>query len=166
MKTIHVGEMKIRLLALAVILFLPAWSDGGEGRWEDPWEENHPPGTERMNRPGPSPGQWIAEGGLHFFRKYISPVDGDRCPSYPSCSQYGLEAVHKHGALLGFLLTVDRLIHEGVADFILFHITTETIHFNWYVFNLADAAIVVGVGILLYESVAGDRAAKAPGSPT
>jgi len=60
---------------------------------------------------------------------------------------------------------VDRLIHDAVADFILFHITTETIRFNWYVFNLADSAIVAGVIGLLYESVMGDRAAKAPRSP-
>jgi signal peptidase II len=61
---------------------------------------------------------------------------------------------------------VDRLLHDAVADFILFHITTDSIHFNWYVFNLADAAIVAGVAGLLYESVLGDRAAKAPRSPT
>jgi signal peptidase II len=60
---------------------------------------------------------------------------------------------------------VDRLLHDAVADFILFHITTESINFNWYVFNLADAAIVAGVAGLLYESVFGDRAAKAPRSP-
>ncbi len=61
---------------------------------------------------------------------------------------------------------VDRLLHDAVADFILFHITTDSIHFNWYVFNLADAAIVAGVAGLLYESLLGDRAAKAPRSPT
>jgi signal peptidase II len=60
---------------------------------------------------------------------------------------------------------VDRLVHDGVADFILFHISTATIHFNWYVFNLADAAIVAGVAGLLYESALGDRAAKEPRSP-
>jgi len=61
---------------------------------------------------------------------------------------------------------IDRVIHNAVADFVLFHITTTTIHFNWYVFNLADAAIVAGVAGLLYESFMGDRAAKAPRSPT
>jgi signal peptidase II len=60
---------------------------------------------------------------------------------------------------------LDRFLHEGVVDFVLFHITTETIHFNWYVFNLADAAIVAGVAGLLYESMWGERAAKAPRSP-
>src|SRR5262249_36215878 len=61
---------------------------------------------------------------------------------------------------------VDRVLHEAVVDFVLFHITTESINFNWYVFNLADAAIVAGVAGLLYESGWGSRAAKAPRSPT
>ena len=61
---------------------------------------------------------------------------------------------------------VDSVFHGAVADFILFHITTETFRFDWYVFNLADAAIVAGVAGLLYESLLGDRAAKAPRSPT
>jgi signal peptidase II len=61
---------------------------------------------------------------------------------------------------------VDRLLYDAVADFILFHIATETVRFNWYVFNVADVAIVAGVAGLLYESVLGDRAAKAPRSPT
>ena len=59
---------------------------------------------------------------------------------------------------------VDPFLHEGVADFVLFHITTQSIHFNWYVFNFADTAIVAGVAGLLYESVFGDSAAKAPRS--
>jgi signal peptidase II len=61
---------------------------------------------------------------------------------------------------------IDRVVHDAVADFVLFHVTTATIHFNWYVFNLADAAIVAGVAGLLYESALGDRAAKLPRSPT
>jgi signal peptidase II len=59
---------------------------------------------------------------------------------------------------------IDPLVHEGVADFVLFHITTPTIHFNWYVFNFADTAIVAGVAGLLYESLFRDGAAKAPRS--
>jgi signal peptidase II len=59
---------------------------------------------------------------------------------------------------------IDPFVHEGVADFVLFHITTQTIHFNWYVFNFADTAIVAGVAGLLYESVFRESAAKAPRS--
>jgi signal peptidase II len=57
---------------------------------------------------------------------------------------------------------IDRLAYGAVADFALLHIQTATWSFNWYVFNLADVAIVAGVAGLLYESLLGDRAAKAP----
>ena len=57
---------------------------------------------------------------------------------------------------------IDRLAYGWVADFVLFHISTASWRFEWYVFNLADVAIVAGVIGLLYESVVGDRAAKAP----
>lgn len=54
-------------------------------------------------------GVWFAS----FFRDVISPVDGDRCPSLPSCSSYSVNAFEKHGFFAGWLMTVDRLIHEG-----------------------------------------------------
>ena len=57
---------------------------------------------------------------------------------------------------------IDRLAYGWVADFVFFHVSTANWQFNWYVFNLADGAIVAGVIGLLYESLAGDRAAKAP----
>ncbi len=56
---------------------------------------------------------------------------------------------------------IDRLHWPGVMDFVLFHIETSSFEFRWYVFNLADVAIVAGVGVLLYESLLGG-AAKAP----
>ena len=48
-----------------------------------------------------------------FFRRHISAVDGDRCPSEPTCSSYSVQAFKKHGLVMGWLMTVDRLIHEG-----------------------------------------------------
>lgn len=57
---------------------------------------------------------------------------------------------------------IDRMAYGAVADFALFFIRTPTWNFNWYVFNLADVAIVAGVAVLLYESVIGERAVKAP----
>jgi hypothetical protein len=54
-------------------------------------------------------GAWLAS----FFRDHISAVDSDRCPSYPSCSSYSVAAFKKHGFVMGWLMTVDRLIHEG-----------------------------------------------------
>ena len=49
---------------------------------------------------------------LSFYAKILSRVDGDRCPSYPTCSLYARQAVDRHGALVGLWMTVDRLIHE------------------------------------------------------
>lgn len=58
--------------------------------------------------------------------------------------------------------SVDRLHWSGVMDFVLFHIETASWTFRWYVFNLADVAIVAGVVGLLYDSLRAGGAAKAP----
>jgi putative membrane protein insertion efficiency factor len=50
--------------------------------------------------------------GVRFFQKFISPVDSPRCPMYPTCSTYALQALRRHGPVLGSFLTVDRLLHE------------------------------------------------------
>jgi len=57
---------------------------------------------------------------------------------------------------------IDRLAYGAVVDFALFHVRIGEKIYNWYVFNLADAAIVVGVAALLYDSFRGGDAAKAP----
>jgi signal peptidase II len=57
---------------------------------------------------------------------------------------------------------IDRLAYGAVVDFALFHIQIGGKTFNWYVFNLADVAIVAGVAALLYDSFFGTPAAKAP----
>jgi signal peptidase II len=57
---------------------------------------------------------------------------------------------------------IDRVAYGAVADFILFHVTTAGFSFKWYVFNVADAAIVAGVVGLLYETFMTSGAAKAP----
>ena len=57
---------------------------------------------------------------------------------------------------------IDRLAHGAVVDFALFHVQIAGKIFNWYVFNLADVAIVAGVMALLYDSLIGVPAAKAP----
>jgi signal peptidase II len=57
---------------------------------------------------------------------------------------------------------VDRLVYGAVVDFALFHVRIGENTFNWYVFNVADVAIVVGVAALLYDSFWGQPAVKAP----
>jgi signal peptidase II len=57
---------------------------------------------------------------------------------------------------------IDRLAYGAVVDFALFHVQIGGNTFNWYVFNLADVAIVAGVVARLYDSFVGIPAAKVP----
>ena len=68
------------------------------------------------------------------------------------------------GLIIGGALgnAIDRLAYGAVVDFALFHVQIGGKPFNWYVFNLADVAIVAGVVGLLYDSFLGVPAAKAP----
>ena len=57
---------------------------------------------------------------------------------------------------------IDRFAYGAVVDFALLHVQIGGKPFNWYVFNLADVAIVAGVAGLLYDSFVMVPAAKAP----
>jgi signal peptidase II len=57
---------------------------------------------------------------------------------------------------------IDRLAYGAVVDFALFHVEIAGNTYNWYVFNLADVAIVAGVMALLYDSFVSVPAAKVP----
>jgi signal peptidase II len=68
------------------------------------------------------------------------------------------------GLIIGGALgnAIDSLAYGAVVDFALFHIQIGEKDLSWYVFNLADTAIVAGVAALLYDSFFGEPAAKAP----
>jgi signal peptidase II len=55
------------------------------------------------------------------------------------------------GILIGGAIgnTLDRVLHGAVADFVLLHWG----NWNWYVFNVADIAIVAGVALLFYDGL-------------
>ena len=57
---------------------------------------------------------------------------------------------------------IDLFAYGAVVDFALLHVQIGGKPFNWYVFNLADVAIVAGVAGLLYDSFVMVPAAKAP----
>lgn len=48
--------------------------------------------------------------GIRFYQKYLSPMKRCRCPYIPTCSQYGIEAIEKYGALKGGFLTLWRIL--------------------------------------------------------
>lgn len=66
------------------------------------------------------------------------------------------------GLIIGGALgnALDRAVHGAVADFFHFHVG----ELSWYVFNIADVAIVVGVALLLYESLMGRGAERRRGN--
>jgi len=95
----------ILILFLAVLLHFPAMAFGDEMAGQT----NAPSGEEKSVF---NPGLWL----ISFYRNTISTVDSDRCPSIPSCSSYAAQAFKKHGFFVGWMMTVDRLIHEGKGE--------------------------------------------------
>ncbi len=55
------------------------------------------------------------------------------------------------GLIIGGALgnALDRVLHGAVVDFVLLHWGT----WDWYIFNIADVAIVAGVGLLIYDNL-------------
>ena len=47
---------------------------------------------------------------IKMYQKYLSPMKTTKCPYYPTCSAYGLEAIQKHGALKGSALAAWRIV--------------------------------------------------------
>jgi len=48
-------------------------------------------------------------GAVDLYRNRISPIQGQRCGFYPTCSAFGRQAVSEYGVLQGVIMTADRL---------------------------------------------------------
>lgn len=73
----------------------------------------------------------VAEFIIRAYQKYISPLKKPCCRYYPTCSEYALEAVRKHGALKGLILAAWRVLRcnpysRGGVDYVpeKFHLYT------------------------------------------
>ncbi|MGB2833688.1 MAG: membrane protein insertion efficiency factor YidD [Methylotenera sp.] len=58
---------------------------------------------------------------IKVYQVMLSPFFGQQCRFYPTCSQYALEAISKHGAIVGSYYAIRRLLrchpwHEGGHD--------------------------------------------------
>ncbi|HSQ07959.1 MAG TPA: membrane protein insertion efficiency factor YidD [Chromatiaceae bacterium] len=63
----------------------------------------------------------ILIGLIRSYQYLVSPLLGNHCRFYPSCSHYAAEAIETHGALRGSWLALRRLSrchpwHEGGID--------------------------------------------------
>ena len=53
--------------------------------------------------------KYFVLGFVWFYRWVISPITMSSCRHVPTCSQYMIEAIHRHGPGRGFLLGMNRL---------------------------------------------------------
>ncbi len=100
----------IIILTVLVGLGVPCYSGNNDSF--TPWNFNNPAPEEKVITSPSFPGYLLIQS-VEIFRKYISPVDGDRCPMYPTCAAYSLQVIKKHGFFIGFVMTAGRLIHEN-----------------------------------------------------
>ncbi len=47
---------------------------------------------------------------INLYKKYISPFKGTRCPYYPSCSDFAVEAINRYGSFKGSFIAFWRII--------------------------------------------------------
>lgn len=53
---------------------------------------------------------WLLILPIRFYQKFISPLKPPSCRFTPTCSQYAIEAIRKHGPFKGFALAVWRIL--------------------------------------------------------
>ena len=53
---------------------------------------------------------WLLILPIRFYQRYLSPLKPPTCRFTPSCSQYAIEAIRKHGPFKGLALAVWRIL--------------------------------------------------------
>ena len=53
---------------------------------------------------------WLLMLPIRFYRKFISPFTPPSCRFTPTCSEYAIEAITKHGPFKGTWLAVRRVL--------------------------------------------------------
>ncbi|MFY9691384.1 MAG: membrane protein insertion efficiency factor YidD [Candidatus Acidiferrales bacterium] len=67
-------------------------------------------GQTSAQRSAKSLGAWALLALLRLYMLLLAPFTGGACKFYPSCSNYAYEAVSRHGARRGSVLTIKRLL--------------------------------------------------------
>jgi len=53
---------------------------------------------------------WLLMLPIRFYRKFISPLTPPSCRFTPTCSEYAIEAITKHGPFKGTWLAIRRVL--------------------------------------------------------
>lgn len=127
--------LHIALLFLICAFGSAVYAEPFKGPWKEP--ATAPPPSEQEREAFSPLGALV-----RFHRHYLSPIDGKECPMYPSCSEYSLLCLKKHGAFVGWMMSCDRLLHEAnemrqapliyVNGEVRFHDPVENNDFWWH----------------------------------
>lgn len=58
----------------------------------------------------PGPAAWLLIGLIYLYRYTLSYFLGRSCRYLPTCSEYGIEAIRRHGAWKGGWLALRRIL--------------------------------------------------------
>lgn len=47
---------------------------------------------------------------IRWYQRHLSPLLGSHCKYLPTCSQYAVEAIERHGAFRGSLMAIWRIL--------------------------------------------------------
>lgn len=47
---------------------------------------------------------------IQLYKKFLSPMLGNHCRFYPTCSEYAMQAIETHGVIKGILLGTWRIL--------------------------------------------------------
>jgi hypothetical protein len=102
------------VIALVAALFSTQTSSADQGLLRGPGKAVHV----KTDAKGPAAGtqgilEEVTAAPVLFYQRFLSRHWGRRCGYYPSCSNYALLAIRKHGAIIGSVITFDRLQHEA-----------------------------------------------------
>lgn len=52
---------------------------------------------------------WLLQKLIRLYQLLLSPYWGSQCRFFPTCSNYGIEAIKKYGSIRGGFLTIHRV---------------------------------------------------------
>lgn len=67
--------------------------------------------------------KWLAKLPIKFYQRHLRHTHNRKCIYYPSCSNYGLQSIEKHGVVKGWSYTLSRIkrcngaLYKGGEDF-------------------------------------------------
>ena len=109
---------RLWLLTVCLLVAVPAFADDDMDPWtfERPVQEFpprvHAPADEAVGGETSHPIKRGFSTLFNLWRDVLSPLDGPKCPHYPTCSQFSRESIGMYGPAWGLVMTGNRLARE------------------------------------------------------